>query len=433
MNPVDDMLTATRGDFRGWEACILRNRFVRLVAVPAIGGRVMAYDLGTHDFLFVDPDLAGKLFTPEENQGDGSLAAWKNYGGDKTWPAPQGWDTADQWHGPPDPVLDSGRYTLDELGSDGAEAVVAMTSPPDARTGIQICRRLTLSRGSSRVRLELSFRNVVDWPVRWSIWDVTQLRADRTLPDGARAHDPTCVVTAPLNPASRFRRGFQVMFGAEDNPQWQVEGGLFTAPYLWQIGKVGIDSPAGWIAFSHGSQGVAFTERFTFEPDGAYPDGGATVECWTVGAGQVANLDYADSGIFLMETEVLSPLYTILPGEEATFALEWGSCRCPGTVVDVSEAGCVTQPLSARLADGAVHLSGQFGVFDEGLLDIVWLDARNRRLHRESVARVNPLAAVHVDSTLPSPAGAEHVELRVTAGDGLERRLAAAVLKEATA
>ena len=39
-----------------------------------------------------------------------TLVNWKNYGGAKTWPAPQGWDGAGQWPGPPDPVLDSGRY-----------------------------------------------------------------------------------------------------------------------------------------------------------------------------------------------------------------------------------------------------------------------------------------------------------------------------------
>ncbi len=102
-------------DFRGWPAAYLENGIIRLVAVPSIGGRLMAYDLGPYSYFFVDPDLAGKLYSAEENQGDGSLAAWKNYGGDKTWPAPQGWDNDQQWHGPPDPVLDTGRYTLDVL------------------------------------------------------------------------------------------------------------------------------------------------------------------------------------------------------------------------------------------------------------------------------------------------------------------------------
>ena len=90
---------ANTGDFRGWSACTLQNDLVRLVAVPDIGGRIMAYDLGPYSYLFVDPDLAGKLYSPQENQGDGSLAAWKNYGGDKTWPAPQGWANDERQRG----------------------------------------------------------------------------------------------------------------------------------------------------------------------------------------------------------------------------------------------------------------------------------------------------------------------------------------------
>lgn len=126
-----------RGDFRGWQAVYLTNGLVRVVAVPDIGGRLMAYDLGDTPYLFVDPHLAGKLFSPAENQGDGSLAAWKNYGGDKTWPAPQGWDGPHQWPGPPDAILDTGRYRLAELTSTGSEAYVRMISPtgsPDRKS-----------------------------------------------------------------------------------------------------------------------------------------------------------------------------------------------------------------------------------------------------------------------------------------------------------
>jgi hypothetical protein len=157
--PEND-LTVRRDVFRGWTACILENTYVRLVTVPDIGGRVMAYDLGSYPFFWTDPDLAGKLFSPEENQGDGSLGAWKNYGGEKTWPAPQGWDNDQQWPGPPDPVLDSGRYTLDKLAVEGDRAVVTMISPPDARTGLQITRQFTLAAHNSRVRVDLIFRNI---------------------------------------------------------------------------------------------------------------------------------------------------------------------------------------------------------------------------------------------------------------------------------
>ncbi len=416
-----------QGPFRGWEACYLENEYIQLVAVPDIGGRVMAYDLGPHPFLFVDPNLAGKLFTPEENMGDGSLAAWKNYGGDKTWPAPQGWESDEQWHGPPDPILDTGRYSLEKLAASSSSAMVRMVSPPDMRTGLQIKRQFKLFPGSSRVQVDLTFLCLAEQPVRWSIWDVVQLRAERRQADGSLGHDPTCSVTTPLNPNSRFPRGYNVMFGDEDNPQWGTDesGKLFKAQYLWEIGKVGIDSPAGWIAFSQPTEGYAFTERFQYEPGADYPDDGVTVECWTVGSGQVANLDYAATHIYLMETEVLGPLRTIQPGQSTTFSIEWGVCRCFGTVVDVGEAGCVTEPLMAQPSGDYARLSGQFGVFDYGEMFLAWCAEDGQVITRHSLGWVDPLAAFNLDKVVFLPGDARTVELWLTAAaDGQERRLA---------
>lgn len=409
-----------RDPFHGWKACTLENAFVRLIAVPDIGGRIMAYDLGPYPFLFVNPDLVGKLFTPEENQGDGSLGAWKNYGGDKTWPAPQGWDNDQQWPGPPDPVLDSGRYTLDTLALDGDRAVVAMTSPPDARTGVQITRRFTLLPDSSRVRVDLTFTNISDHPIRWSLWDVIQLRAERRSENGLLSHEPACTVTAPLNPHSRFPRGFNVMFGAEDNPQWQTdaEKGLFLAPYQWQIGKVGLDSLGGWIAFSHAAAGYAFAERFTVDPGAEYPDQGATVEVWTVGAGRVGNFNYEQNPAYLMEAEVLSPLRRIAPGAQTSFSFEWGTCRCTGPVIAVSEAGCLSAPLSfERLSEGYARLTVSAGVFDAGHLELAGLDARQQVILRHPLGPVDPLAAVHLDRVLQIPGQVSSLVVQVATAD----------------
>ncbi len=409
-----------RDTFRGWRACFLENAFVRLVAVPDIGGRIMAYDLGPYPYLFVDPDLAGKLFTPEENQGDGTLAAWKNYGGDKTWPAPQGWDNDQQWHGPPDPVLDTGRYTLDMLAAQDDRALIAMTSPPDPRTGVQITRQFTLYPQSSRVRADLSFTNTTGRPIRWSIWDVVQLRAERQLEDGQLAYEPACIVTTPLNPDSKFPRGFRVMFGEEDNPQWQVDAqqGLFKAPYRWQIGKVGLDSVAGWIAFANATAGYAFAERFTVVPGAEYPDDGATVEIWTIGAGEVGNLNYEDSAIYLMETEVLGPLKNIPPGEKTAFTIEWGACRCPGPVIDVTEAGCLAAPLALeQLPDRYSRITASGGVFDAGTLQLAWRDAQRAVITIQSLGPVDPLTTLYLDRIVKVPPQAAQLTLHVVAGE----------------
>jgi len=420
-------VTIRQSDFQGWPAVYLENNLVRLIAVPDIGGRIMAYDLGPYPYLFVDPNLAGKLFSPEENQGDGTLAAWKNYGGDKTWPAPQGWDDETQWHGPPDPVLDSGCFFLDSFGSDQESGYIRMVSPKDTRTGLQITRQARIYPESTRASLELTFTNISDRIIRWSIWDVVQLRADRELPGGKSTYEPDCTVTAPLNPTSRFQRGFNVMFGESDNPQWDVDlqKGLFVGKYLWEIGKVGIDSSGGWIAFSNNTNGYAFTERFDYHPGEEYPDEGASVECWTVGKGTVANLDYEQSGIYLMETEVLGPLNEFGPGESKSFNIEWGACKCPGPIMEVTEAGCVGQSLALHKDEAHFHISGLFGVFEPGELILRWLDQERGLLVSYIYEHVTPLKPVVLDKHCELPADAKNLVLSVRADyDGKIRELA---------
>ncbi len=113
----------------------LDNGLVRLGFVPALGGRLLSVQVGGREFLwrnssYVDAALlpvGGHVFAPNA----GRMGDWVNYGGDKTWPAPQ-----DQWAGPPDPVLDSGPYTVDQ-----APGAVTLTSGLDPRTGLRITRR----------------------------------------------------------------------------------------------------------------------------------------------------------------------------------------------------------------------------------------------------------------------------------------------------
>ncbi|TVR20695.1 MAG: DUF4380 domain-containing protein [Anaerolineaceae bacterium] len=416
-----------QADFKGWNAYHLENGLIRLVAVPEIGGRIMAYDLGEYAYLFVDRDLAGQLFSAEENQGDGSLAAWKNYGGDKTWPAPQGWDDDTQWHGPPDPVLDTGRYSLTELTGDDVYANIGMTSPPDHRTGVQIVRRASLRAGSTRVTLDLTFHNIKDRPICWSIWDVVQLRAERIGTDGRLTHEPGCVMTTPLNPDSQFESGYHVMFGEPDNPQWQTpdDSGLFFAPYMWHIGKVGLDSDAGWVAFSNTAEGYGFAKMFTYEAGQPYPDNGSSVEIWTIGAGQVANLNYADSDIYLMEAEVLSPLREIAPHGKTSFQIEWGACRCDGAILAVQPAGVCTAQPTLTASDDGWHLRGGFGVFDEADLLLRGVSADGQTGATLSLGAVSPLRAVTIDRQIGELSDVATVILLTRAHhDGTERQLA---------
>jgi hypothetical protein len=111
--------------YRGWNTRCLRNGFIEVHVVPEIGGRVVQFKVGKKEFLWVNPDLAGKYPTGSGLTPEGG---WLNYGGDKLWPAPQGWENAEQWPGPPDAVLDGQPYRVEVLSAEPGEAALKLTS-----------------------------------------------------------------------------------------------------------------------------------------------------------------------------------------------------------------------------------------------------------------------------------------------------------------
>jgi hypothetical protein len=115
-----------------------------------------------------------------------------------------------------------------------------------------------------------------------------------------------------------------------------------------------------------------------------------------------------------METELLSPLRSIAPGETTTFTITWGVCRCPGPIIHANDTGCTAEQLKAAVSEGYVRLTGQFGVFDRGELELVWRSNGAEVVDRLQLGAVDPLTAVLIDRVLPLPARAVRVELRVT-------------------
>lgn len=399
--------------FHGWQAVRLSNDLIEAVIVPEIGGRIMVFNLGPYAYLWVNPALAGRLFSSEENQGNGTLAAWKNYGGSKTWPAPQGWETENEWHGPPDPVLDTGRYVLDATGQSEEAVYVQVSSPTDPRTGVRITRKLTLRNSGARAALHLEMENTSNIPRCWGIWEVVQLDATRQTPKGESHNDQAWMYT-PSNPRSRFTDGYKVMFGAQDNPEWQTDHthALIAAQYRFQVGKIGVDSQAGWVAFVNQENNFVFCQRFRLFPDENYPDGGATVEFWTTGLGEpVGGLDYTDNPLYHVEAEVVGPLRTMQPGERQKFDIEWCACRCPGPIIAVSQIGCVHQRLLVEERRGILHLNGIYGVFEPGSVRLIWKNPENNELATETIGLAHPLDVLQLNLVRKPPAGWKSVEL----------------------
>ena len=95
---------ASEGTYKGWKAISLTNEFSALQIIPDIGGRIIQLTFNGANLFWGNPALYGKSSPETGLDPDGE---WMNYGGEKLWPAPQGWDNDRQWGGPPDPVTRS--------------------------------------------------------------------------------------------------------------------------------------------------------------------------------------------------------------------------------------------------------------------------------------------------------------------------------------
>jgi hypothetical protein len=410
--------------YKGWNAYRLTNGLVTLFVAPDIGGRAIQMQLGDQDYFFVNQDLAGKLLPAEQNN---LQAGWANYGGDKVWPGPEGWSNDDQWQSVPYYTLDGSKYDSEITSSNSSEVAVKVTSPKDPRTGVQFVRTYHVYANTTRIKVDQVMRNISKRPVRWGVWHLIQN-------DAADANDPSkpnpeLYMYVPLNPKSQHPGGYYVMFGDVRHPSYQVvdNGRMLKIQYLYRVGKVGVDSSAGWFAVVNGQKNIGFVENFTYFPGMDYPDN-ASVESWNDGPGTFSRgpwdqvlADDVKKTPYFFESEGMSPYAALAPGEEYSFPIYWSPARVTNPVHDAVAAGIVSEPLSAKVEGGRVTLRGTFGVFIPGTLEATFYNAMGEEIGREMLQPVDPREIVKVEKTVPIPANAYRVSVRVLDATGENR------------
>jgi len=405
-----------RENYLGWNAIKLSNGIITLHVVPEIGGRVMQLELDGHNFFSIHPKLKGKVVPAAESDfGMG----WKNYGGDKVWTAPQGWERDDQWPGPPDPVLDAGAYSAEIVANNSEQAVLRLTSPQDQKSGVQLGRTITIYRGSSRVQIESFMRNISKRPVRWGIWEVTQ--HDTTDANTQQEFNKNFWAYAPINPRSKFPKGYDYLFGLVNNPAFSVDetGRFLRVHYCYEVGKVALDSNAGWLAVVNRVSKYGFFETFDYEPNAEYPDN-ASIEFWLQGAGQLINnqeITQMEGGPgefpYLMESEVLSPFAKLYPGEEYKFSLSWFVGKTDGPVTDVTPAGAVNQSLELITDGASSRLTGKFAIFHQGNALASFYSASGGKVAELQLGEVTPSKEFVLDQNIQVPNNAYRVSITV--------------------
>ncbi|WP_017569789.1 hypothetical protein [Nocardiopsis halotolerans] len=347
------------------ELIVLDNGVLRLTAAPSLGGRIVSVRHRGHEHLYRNPRLLGEDLQPVEGAVlgpvDGPMSVWNNVGGDKTWPAPQGWDGPGEWAGPPDPVLDSGPYTAGvETAPDGS-AVLTLTSGDDPRTGLRLIRRLTLEPESAAYQLLLEAVNVSDTVRRWALWNVTQLSGEPGDGDDARGVyvgvEGEGPHTVPLVEGDGHPRVARHTSSVVRVPRQDV------------VGKVGFPTATGWLA-DVGAQGT-LTQRFAVREGEPYPDRGSRAQVWLEYpvARPLEHLGDLRPVDRVTECEALGPLTELAPGRGTALGVEFGFGSGTGPVVEVTPDGFWSEhPRWGAREPGGRRLTGTFTSLRPGTL-----------------------------------------------------------------
>jgi hypothetical protein len=399
----------------GLPAVRITNHWVELILVPKLGGRLMQVRFAGHAYLFENPQLKGKYFPP---LGPGDSLRWYNYGGDKTWPLPEGNQDQQHWPGPIADALDDGDYKPTVV-SLGPRCIVRMDGPADQRTGLQYSREISLG-DSPEIWFHAVMKNASSHPIQWSMQSVTQY--DTSGADGDFNHNFWAFT--PANPQSAYLDGFHVRSGVAEDPSFSVTGGLFRLHWLYLQSEVWIDSSGDWLAVVDHGSGYAMVERFHYQSGAEYPGlasvifykNGPTVEMNDRGRPEIRTS--ADDAPFYMEAELNSPMAKLAPGETYAMDTKWYPTRSAAEFAGVAESGVIGKPLVAVRGATGVRISGSFGVFFAGRLVAHFLGASGAELGSLALLNTEPAEVLDLDEQVKAPAGTERVRISIESQQG---------------
>jgi len=330
--------------YKNWKCLKMSNSTTEVYIAPEIGGRIIQYVYMGHPFLWVNRTLEGKVFPVSENN---RLENWKNYGGDKGWPAPQGWEGPNQWPGPGDDIMD-GPCQAELVQKSGDYAQVRLTSSGQGGyAGIQFITELTLFENSSRLYFRTTMKNVSRKETNWAVWRVTQM--DFSGPKPLTWNDKACLVI-PLNPKSVWPEKFKVMFGLAESKNWQpdYQNMKMIVRYMNIAGKIGLDTMNGWAAMVDENSGFSFVQRFETFPRASYSDS-SSFYVWVAGRGEYIHKRKLftepdnPNGRFV-EMEIVGPQIKLKPGEGYSLNTSWEAIKGKLTAVPKLEEGYLPPP-----------------------------------------------------------------------------------------
>ena len=156
----------TKTNYHGWpNSFVIANETAEVIVVPTIG-RVMQFKFvgETEGPFWENRAMDGKTPIPTSKE-------WGNFGGDKTWPAPQAdWPKITPRSWPPPIAFDSQPV---EARVEGEQ--LRLISPVDPHYGIRTERVIALHRTEAKMTIETTYFKVEGEPRKVGVWIITQL------------------------------------------------------------------------------------------------------------------------------------------------------------------------------------------------------------------------------------------------------------------
>ena len=268
-------VTIRKASYHGWpDSYFLSNEETEVVVVPAIG-RIMQFGfIGEEGVFWENRALDGQA-------GNWNAREWINFGGDKTWPAPESeWSKftrRKEWRPPPafDALPVEARIDKNDL---------VLTSPVDPYLGIRTERRVHLDPVQPVMTITTTYEKVRGETSDASIWVVTQLKEPEMIFVPRRA-DSKLAFLIPRPPPS-LRTNAQWL-ALTRNPKASHKIGSDAGAMLWVGARCALLIEAPRLAGAN------------------YPDQGSSVEVYT-------NPD----PLKYIELETLGPLVTLKAGKK---------------------------------------------------------------------------------------------------------------------
>ena len=378
-------------NYKGWKwdsTVVMQNGIITMATVPAIGGRVMQYDLNNLTSIMVDSSLFGYTYMP-------TSGGFHNFGGYKTWPSPQS-----VWNWPPPPTLDYGAYSVLDTSQTIDSVTLSILSPIEKwnAPNIQFKRRAIIFPGTSRVMMEQTIINNGSTSASWGMWSIVQTIVNH----------PNKTDTAnfwayfPINPNSIYGSSGVKPDYASSAWKGEVVPGVYGVQFVAENKKIFADPDKGWIAYTSLSDTVVFARTFCIFDGMQYPDGGARVTVYVS----------SNSSPWYMEVEVKGPVVTLAAnGGEYTFIENWWVAKVRAPVLDIDSVGAIAKRLSYNSITQS--LTAIYGVFYQGTAKLAFIDAQGQLLSEGQPHTISPLAEFQLQDIVAIPDSAKAIEVRV--------------------